>query len=44
MKVGGKKTSETWLDRMFVEAVRVFVGRSHPFSFGYKPTYHRHMI
>ncbi len=32
-KVEGRKTLETWLDRVSIEAVRVFVGRSHPFSF-----------
>jgi hypothetical protein len=39
---GGEKTSETWLGRGFVEFVRVFVGRSHPLSFGY--TYFKHMV
>jgi len=29
-KVGGEKTSETWLDRGSIEVVRVFVGRLHP--------------
>jgi len=33
-KVERGKTSETWLDRGSVEFVRVFVGRSHPLSFG----------
>jgi len=28
-------TSKTWFDRGSVEVVRVFVGRSHPLSFGY---------
>jgi hypothetical protein len=31
----GGKTSETWFERGSVEFVRVFVGRSHPLSFGY---------
>ncbi len=30
----GEKTSETWFERGSVEFVRVFVGRSHPLSFG----------
>jgi hypothetical protein len=31
-------TLETWFDRGSVEVVRVFVGRSHPLSFGYTLT------
>ncbi len=30
----GGKTSETWSKKGSVEFVRVFVGRSHPLSFG----------
>ncbi len=33
---GGGKTVETWFERGSVEFVRVFVGRSHLLSFGYK--------